>query len=152
MAARPGGGGGGGPDTASTRPYLLRAIYEWALDHDLTPQVLVDTGIEGAMLPDNFADGGRIALTIHPRAVKGLEMDNDCLRFSARFAGMPHQVLVPVAAVLAIYARENGRGIFFNDMDEPPPALSPVAGAATDKPPPRARKTPGARPRLKLVK
>ena len=157
MAARHGGGGGEDPDKASTRPYLLRAIYEWALDHGLTPQVLVDAGVDGVMLPDSVGGGGRIALTIHPRAVKGLEMNNECLRFSARFAGRPHDVLVPVAAVLAIYGRENGRGIFFhNDMDEPPPADAPApdtasAPAATNG----ARKKNGAPPRpprLRLVK
>ncbi|MGR3914237.1 MAG: ClpXP protease specificity-enhancing factor [Gammaproteobacteria bacterium] len=143
MAARQDDDGTAKP---STRPYLMRAIYEWALDHGLTPQMLVDAGIEGMVLPDNFAGDKRITLTIHPRAVKGLEMDNDFVRFSARFGGQPHHVLVPVVAVLGIYARENGHGMFFySDSDDPPPD-APKAKSG------KAYTPPSAPPRLKLVK
>ena len=137
---------GGNPDQASTRPYLLRAIYQWALDFGMTPQVLVDAGAEGVVVPDNFVNNGRIALTIHPRSVKDLEMGNEFLSFSARFAGKLHSVQVPVSAVLAIYGRENGRGFYFQDKIETPPP-----GEPDPQTPPPARKKPGA-PRLKLIK
>lgn len=163
---------------ASTRPYLLRAIYQWALDNALTPQVLVDATWQGVRVPQGSAADGRIVLTIHPNAVRDLEMGDEYLSFSTRFGGRPHQVVLPISAVLAIYSRENGRGLFFHaEQDAPgaqsppapgkpaqsPPKLSPLekpspAAKSTqppspstpspDKPPP---KKPGA-PHLKLVK
>ena len=101
------------PDDSSARPYLLRAIYQWAVDHGLTPQVLVETSVEGVVVPTNRIKGGSIVLTIHPRSVQDLQMDNDYLQFSARFSGKPFAVSVPVPAIAAIYCRENGRGMVF---------------------------------------
>ena len=101
------------PDEGSAKPYLLRAIYEWAVDHRLTPQVLVDAGVEGVVVPADFIKDGRIVLTIHPRSVQDLQMGNEYLQFSARFAGKPFAVCIPVPAIAAIYCRENSRGFVF---------------------------------------
>lgn len=92
------------------RPYLLRAFYEWLLDNQLTPHLVVDVMLPGVHVPMEYARDGQIVLNIAPRAVGNLELSNDEVRFNARFGGVPRQVSVPLAAVLAIYARENGAG------------------------------------------
>lgn len=95
------------------RPYLLRAFYEWLLDNQLTPHLVVDAMLPGVNVPMEYARDGQIVLNIAPRAVGNLELANDEVRFNARFGGVPRQVSVPLAAVLAIYARENGAGTMF---------------------------------------
>ncbi|HDS1113866.1 TPA: ClpXP protease specificity-enhancing factor, partial [Pluralibacter gergoviae] len=95
------------------RPYLLRAFYEWLLDNQLTPHLVVDVTLPDVRVPMEYARDGQIVLNIAPRAVGNLELSNDEVRFSARFGGVPRQVSVPLAAVLAIYARENGAGTMF---------------------------------------
>ena len=95
------------------RPYLLRAFYEWLLDNQLTPHPVVDVTLPGVLVPMEYARDGQIVLNIAPRAVGNLELANDEVRFNARFGGVPRQVSVPLAAVLAIYARENGAGTMF---------------------------------------
>jgi len=102
----------------STKPYLLRAIYEWSLDNELTPQVLVDATAEGVEVPTAYVKDGQILLNVHPQAVEALNMDNEYVAFGARFGGVHHNVLVPVRAALAIFARENGQGIFFQPDDD----------------------------------
>jgi len=96
---------------SSHRPYLLRALYEWIADNGMTPQILVDTSAPGVRVPKHIIGDGRVVLNIADRAVAKLQMDNDCVRFGARFGGMPQQVLVPVNAILAIYARETEQGM-----------------------------------------
>jgi len=100
-----------------TRPYFIRAIHEWIVDRRWTPHLLVNAGWPGAEVPTAFVEDGRIVLNISPSAVRDLLLGNDELSFSARFGGQPHWVRVPVGAVLGIYARENGEGLFF-DADE----------------------------------
>ncbi|TCV98785.1 ClpXP protease specificity-enhancing factor [Biostraticola tofi] len=95
------------------RPYLLRAFYEWLLDNELTPHLVVDVTIAGVEVPMEFARDGQIVLNIAPRAVGNLEMTNNGVHFNARFSGIEREVIVPMAAVLAIYARENGAGTMF---------------------------------------
>ncbi|WP_291972224.1 ClpXP protease specificity-enhancing factor [Candidatus Symbiopectobacterium sp.] len=95
------------------RPYLLRAFYDWLLDNQLTPHLVVDVSLPGVMVPMEFARDGQIVLNIAPRAVGGLELADDSVRFNARFGGVPRHVYVPMAAVLAIHARENGAGTMF---------------------------------------
>jgi len=102
----------------STKPYLLRAIYDWSLDNELTPQVLVDANAEGVEVPLAYVKDGQILLNVHPQAVEALSMDNEYVAFGARFGGVHHNVMVPVRAALAIFARENGQGIFFQPEDE----------------------------------
>ena len=92
------------PAMTSHRPYLLRALYEWIADNGLTPHILVDATKPGVRVPAHAVKDGRIVLNIAARAVGHLQMDNDDVRFSARFGGVSHAVIVPIDAVLAIYA------------------------------------------------
>lgn len=108
----------------STRPYLIRALHQWAMDGGLTPQIAVDTNAEGVRVPSSYVKDGKIVLNIHPQSVHQLELGDDTISFFARFGGKSEPVVVPVRAVLAIYARENGRGIQFQpeeDGGEPTP-------------------------------
>jgi len=98
---------------SSQRPYLLRALYEWIVDNGMTPHVLVDARQPGVRVPAHVVQDGQVVLNIAARAVAQLQMDNDALRFSARFGGVPYSVVVPMAAVMAIYARETGQGMAF---------------------------------------
>ncbi|PHM62906.1 ClpXP protease specificity-enhancing factor [Xenorhabdus ishibashii] len=95
------------------RPYLLRAHYEWLLDNDMTPHIVVDVNFYGVNVPMEYAQNGQIILNISPRAVGNLQLTNDEVRFNARFGGVGRQVTVPMAAVIAVYARENGAGMMF---------------------------------------
>ncbi len=100
-------------DMTPRRPYMLRAFYDWLVDNDLTPHLVVDATLTGVRVPVEFVQDGQIILNVAPRAVGNLELGNDCVSFNARFGGTPHSVIVPVYAVQAIYARENGAGTMF---------------------------------------
>ena len=102
------------------RPYLVRAFYDWLVDNDLTPHLVVDATLPGVKVPMEFVSDGQIVLNIAPRAVGNLELGNEAISFNARFSGRPHSVIVPLYAVLAIYARENGAGTMF----DPEPAYA----------------------------
>ena len=107
---------------SSNRPYLLRAIYDWVTDNGLTPYILVDAMREGVDVPPQAVKDGQIVLNIAMQAVVDLELGNDRISFKARFSGISRDVFVPVAAVLAIYAQENGQGMMFpEDADPTPP-------------------------------
>lgn len=97
-----------------TRPYLARAIYEWICDNNLTPYLLVDATQPNTMVPEQFIQDGQIVLNIVPHAVHKLHMGNEEITFSARFGGVSRDIYVPLNAVLGIYARENGQGLFFD--------------------------------------
>jgi len=115
----------------SNRPYLIRALYEWLLDNQLTPHLLVDAEHKGVFVPQEFVEGGQIVLNLNPSAVRSLDLGNERITFNARFGGVPQDVIVPPIAVLGIYARENGVGMLFPDEEylsdeepekpEPPP-------------------------------
>lgn len=112
----------------SSRPYLIRALYEWIIDNGSTPYILVDAEDEQVVVPRQFVEGGKIVLNINPSAVQNLELGNHFVELDARFSGTPMHVSVPVSSVLAIYARENGKGMVFSeedDGDEPPPSGTP---------------------------
>ena len=113
------------PQMSSHRPYLLRALYEWIVDNGMTPHVLVDAAQPGVRVPAHAVKDGRIVLNIAERAVGGLRMDNDALRFNARFGGVSQSVLVPLPAVIAVYARETGQGMAL--PDDPLAAAAPMA-------------------------
>ncbi|PAR28220.1 ClpXP protease specificity-enhancing factor [Vibrio metoecus] len=100
------------------RPYLLRAFYDWLLENELTPHLVVDATLPGVKVPLEYVQDGQIILNVAPRAVGHLELGNEEVTFNARFGGRPHSVIVPIYAVQAIYARENGAGTMF----EPEPA------------------------------
>lgn len=95
----------------SNRPYVLRAVHEWICDNGLTPHIVVDAARPGVKVPPQAVSDGRVVLNLAPRAVAHLEIGNDTITFMARFGGVSHNVSVPVAAVQAIYARENGQGM-----------------------------------------
>ncbi|MEC8056021.1 MAG: ClpXP protease specificity-enhancing factor [Pseudomonadota bacterium] len=100
-----------------TRPYMARAIYEWICDNQLTPYLLVDATQPYTSVPEQFVKDGQIVLNIAPHAVHQFQMSNDAVSFSARFGGVARDIYVPISAVLGIYTRENGQGLFF-DPDE----------------------------------
>ncbi len=102
----------------SSRPYLLRALYEWIADNDMTPHVLVDATVPGVQVPPHVVQDGKVTLNVDMQAVSGLSLDNDAITFAARFAGVSHQIHLPPSAVLAIYARENGQGMMFPPEEE----------------------------------
>jgi len=124
-----------------SQPYLLRAIYEWIVDNDMTPYVLVNAQNDEVQVPTKYVDNGKIVLNIAPRAVSDLALGNDEIIFNARFSGSPTDVSFPVSAVMAIYAKENGQGMVFNESDNNDGGDSPDS---TEK---KAK-----RPQLKLVK
>jgi stringent starvation protein B len=131
----------------STRPYLIRALHEWALDSGFTPQITVDARLPGVQVPQTFVNDGQIVLNIHPQSVHQLDLGNETISFLARFGGKRELVVIPVRAVLAVYARENGRGIQFpveEDAVEPLPTPEPPP---SPKPP-----APGKGTHLKRVK
>ena len=101
----------------SNRPYLIRALYEWISDNGLTPHLLVDSRLPGVMVPEHSIQNGKVVLNVSSTAVVNLEMNNDWLRFQARFRGKPMNVEIPVDAVIAIYARENGQGMMFAETE-----------------------------------
>ncbi len=104
----------------SSQPYLIRAIYEWIVDNDLTPYLMVDAKKRGTIVPEDYLDElGRIILNISPSATSGLLMTNEEVTFSARFSGQSMSIVVPVYSVRAIYARENGQGMMFDESNEP---------------------------------
>lgn len=102
-----------------TRPYLVRAIYEWINDNLMTPYLLINAEEKGVFVPQQYIKDGQIVLNIAPHAVNQLLMDNDAVGFSARFGGVPQQVYVPMRAVMGLYARENGQGLFFDANEYP---------------------------------
>lgn len=135
----------------SSRPYLIRALYEWIVDNDCTPHLLVNAEFAGVQVPPGFASDGQIVLNVSPSAVRHLHMDNEAVSFEGRFGGIAHSLYVPAVAVLAIYARENGQGMVFDaesSMLEGGEIDDPDEQSPPDDEPPR----PSGRPSLKVVK
>ncbi len=102
---------------SSLKPYLIRAIYDWVVDNNLTPFLLVDAECEDTVLPRQFVQNGKIVLNVRTAAVQELDLGNERINFNARFGGVSYQVEFPVSAVLAIYAKENGKGMIFDEKD-----------------------------------
>ncbi len=132
----------------STRPYLIRALFEWCMDAGFTPYLAVQAA-EGVQVPFEFVKDGEIVLNISPDATSGLLIGNDWVEFKARFNGVARDIMVPVDHVLAIYARENGQGMAFPPPNPKQADLSndPQASTPPDEPPPQSPK-----PALKRVK
>ncbi|MBQ0731812.1 MAG: ClpXP protease specificity-enhancing factor [Oleispira antarctica] len=134
-----------------SRPYLMRALNEWILENDCTPYVLVDAGMPGVQVPEDYIDNGQIVLNISMSAVKSLLIDDDGLSFNARFGGVPIDLYVPMVAILAIYAKENGQGMVFgSEAGAPDPNKPPEPPEPTK--PKRDEKPVKPRPSLKVVK
>ncbi|MEO8672289.1 MAG: ClpXP protease specificity-enhancing factor [Tahibacter sp.] len=121
----------------SNRSYLIRAINEWIADNGLTPYLLVDASFPGVQVPAQAIKDGRVVLNIALRAVAHLDLGRDWVRFSARFSGSSFNVDVPVGAVLAVYAQENGQGMMFSadgvPQSPPPPPATPDADGSSRK-------------------
>lgn len=128
----------------SNKPYLIRAFYDWIVDNELTPYILVNTSYPSVQVPSEHIVDARIVLNISPAATRGLLLENDRIVFTARFSGKTEQIFVPPSAVLEIYAKENGRGIAFEPEDEPPP---PATTSDTE-----TASAMKGKPSLKLVK
>jgi len=128
----------------SNKPYLIRSFYDWIVDNELTPYILVDATYPGIQVPIEHVMQGRIVLNISPAATRGLLLENDRIVFTARFSGQTQQIFIAPNAVLEIYAKENGRGIAFaiEEGEQPPPAASATDTEAASR----------AKPSLKLVK
>ena len=122
-------------DMTSSKPYMLRALYDWIVDNDCTPHIVVDALADEVMVPQQYVNNsGEIVLNIAPGAIQGLSLENEAIAFSARFGGVPHDIYVPSIAVLGIYALENGRGMMFDQDPRPePPEPSGPKKAPTSK-------------------
>lgn len=122
---------------------MLRALYEWIVDNEATPYILVDAYSEGVQVPQQHVDkDGRVVLNISPTAVSGLTMTNESLSFSARFGGVPTDIFVPSIGILGVYAKENGQGMIFEPEDvEPEPPEPPLTPKSDNK-----------RPSLRVIK
>lgn len=102
----------------SSRPYMLRALHEWIVDNDCTPYIVVDVNHANVKVPPGYAADGQIVLNTAPAAVRYLKIDNQAISFEALFSGAPFSLYVPISAVIAIYARENGQGMFFDAQSD----------------------------------
>ena len=166
-----------GPEPGSTRPYLIRALYEWCTDNGLTPYVAVQVD-ESVQVPREFVKNNEIVLNISFDATSSLKLGNEFIEFKARFGGVAREIIVPIQRVIAIYARENGQGMAFPSAPAPSsagpapypaaetgsalalasapsasePKLSPVQPDAGPDEPPPPKPAPGARPALKRIK
>lgn len=129
----------------SSKPYFVRALYDWIVDNNCTPYLLVDATRTGVVVPQEYVKDGTIVLNIAPGAVVDFNMLDDAVYFNARFSGQPMDVWVPMNSVLGIYAKENGQGMMF-DPEPQSPAPSPDnagPGGSSEKP---------KKPSLKVVK
>lgn len=124
----------------SSRPYLIRAIYDWILDNNQTPYLLVKADAPDLIAPQQYAQNGKLILNISQNAIQALNLGNEVIEFSARFSGVAMAVHIPVEAVMAVYARENGKGMVFNEDD------------GGDKPPAAPEPDKARKPALKVVK
>ena len=125
-------------------------MHEWISDSDQTPHIVVDASLQGVEVPRQYVQGGKIILNVSNSATSNLSLGNDVVRFRARFGAVTHDVHVPIAAVLGIYARETGQGMIFSEADAPPPPQPPQA--PTDAPPASGSEPKRAKPTLKVVK
>lgn len=129
----------------SNRSYLFRAFYDWIVDNNLTPYILIDAELPHVEVPEQYVQNGKITLNISPNAVLNFKRDNKSIQFEASFNGQPMLVYAPIKAVLAIYARENGQGMVFSEEEN-------NEGDSDGTPPEPPRVRPGSRPKLSIVK
>ncbi len=155
-------------DMTSTRPYLIRAIYEWIIENRCTPYILVNANAVGVRVPRQAIKDGQVLLNVAPHAIDRLELGLEEVRFNARFSGVSQSICAPTAAVLAIYAHENGQGMMFpaeadiaadkqaEEAAQPAEAPAPLLTSVADGQQDRADQTPTAperaRPSLRIVK
>lgn len=138
----------------SSRPYLIRAMYQWIADNGMTPHLLIDAEQDDVIVPAEHIQNGKIILNIAPMAISSLVLGDDEITFSARFSGQSMGIFIPVGAVLAIYAKENGQGMMFTDDDNAVSADDGDGhgdGEPTSGKPSKSSSKQG-RPKLKVVK
>ena len=138
-----------------TRPYMVRALYQWIEDNQLTPYLMVDATADDVQIPVEHVQDGRIVLNIASRATGNMSMENDYINFSARFGGVSQEIWVPLKAVLGIYAKENSQGMFFdpNEYDDYEPENDTVASTAkTIADSPKAKPKRDNKAGLKILK
>ncbi len=133
----------------SSRPYLIRAMYEWIVDSELTPYVLVDATLDDVIIPREFVDDGKILLNISSGATQNLNLGDEYVLFNARFHGKSMEVSFPVDAVMSVYAKENGRGMMFKNDDED---TDPPNNTSSTVSQPSPGKNAPKKPSLKIVK
>ena len=138
---------------SSHRPYLLRALVEWINDNGMTPHLMVDADVPGVQVPASAVKDERVVLNIAERAVMRLHIDNEAVSFTARFSGVSFPVNVPIAAVLAVYARETGQGMALPDDIPGAESATPDDDDTPPTTPPEAPPPSGKRPSfLRVVK
>lgn len=142
----------------STRPYLIRALYDWCSENGFTPYVAVKVDAS-VQVPREYVQGGEIVLNVSMDATSSLKLGNDFIEFKARFGGKPREIMVPIHRVMAIYARENGQGMAFPVSDETSDSLAltaveteEMAKPEEDGVPPAPPQTGSSRPALKRIK
>jgi len=131
------------PDMTSVKPYFIQALHQWISDNGLTPLAVVDASYPGIRVPDGVIEDGKIVLNVSYDATSHLQMDDELLTFNARFSGVSHAIIIPMEAVSAVYARENGKGMMFDVESD---AAANEGGDDTDAGTPKT-----GRPHLKLV-
>lgn len=125
----------------STKPYLIRAIYDWCVDAGFTPHLAVQVDAD-TRVPMNYVNDGGIVLNISTDAVRNLQLGNEEIACSGRFGGVPHHLVIPVGAVVGIFAKETGQGLVFQGQDSPltlNTADAGVDGPSPQTPPPRGK-------------
>ena len=137
-------------ESASTRPYLIRALYEWCSDNGFTPYIAVRAD-ETVQVPREYVQNGEIVLNVSPDATSSLAIGNEFIEFKARFGGVPREIMVPVDRVLAIYARENGQGMAFPVAAPEGTQNAPVDDGQAPGAVGAAAPTSGARSGIQLV-
>ena len=141
----------------SNRPYLIRAFYDWIVDNQCTPYMVVDAYYPGVEVPQDYVNDGQIVLNLVPRAINGLVMSNEEVSFSTRFGGVPSDIRLPVQSIMGIYARENGQGMIFQSEDTSGPEHSGPAPVKPVSPTDKPSKSGGSgetskKPSLRVVK
>ena len=130
---------------SSSRPYLLRALYDWVLTNNCTPYISVNAFFSEVEVPQDYVREGIIILNISPQAIEDLTLGDVAVSFEGRFGGMSSSVYVPIGAIISIYAKENGKGMVFEMETEFPPTTDPASSS------PRTSSSP-VKPDLKIVK
>jgi stringent starvation protein B len=120
----------------SNRPYLVRALFDWIVDNNCTPYIILSAGLPGVDVPPEYVEDGKIVLNISPTAVRDLNIANDSVSFDGRFGGRSHRITAPIGGLLAIYAKETGQGMAFEEEsdDDGSPNGSPEGLPTLDQP------------------
>ena len=138
----------------SNRPYLLKAFFDWIVDNQCTPYIIVDAYYAGVEVPQEFVNDGQIVLNIAPRAVSNFSINDTSVEFSTRFNGMPLDLFIPTLSIIGIYALENGKGMMFEAEESiaPPPAPPAIVKRKSMPKPESTESNSKSKPSLRVVK